>query len=52
MSLTAQYDAFADIYEIWTATAPVTARNLPFYVDSCRETPGLVALAPWAWASQ
>lgn len=43
MSLTAEYDAFADIYEIWTATAPVTARNLPFYVDAYRETPGLVA---------
>ena len=43
MSLTAQYDAFADIYEIWTSTAPVTARNLPFYVDAYQETPGLVA---------
>jgi SAM-dependent methyltransferase len=43
MSLTAEYDAFADIYEIWTATAPVTARNLPFYVDAYRETSGLVA---------
>ena len=43
MSMTAEYDAFADIYEIWSATAPVTARNLPFYVDAYRETPGLVA---------
>lgn len=43
MSLSAEYDAFADVYEIWTATAPVTARNLPFYVAACRETPGLVA---------
>jgi SAM-dependent methyltransferase len=43
MSLTAEYDAFADVYEIWTATAPVTARNLPFYVDAYCATPGLVA---------
>ncbi|GAB4531607.1 MAG: class I SAM-dependent methyltransferase [Anaerolineae bacterium] len=43
MSLTVEYDAFADIYEIWATTAPVTARNLPFYVEVCRETPGLVA---------
>jgi len=43
MNQDAEYDAFADIYDIWTTTAPVTARNLPFYVDACRETPGLVA---------
>lgn len=43
MSPAAEYDTFADIYEIWTSTAPVTARNLPFYVQVCRETPGLVA---------
>jgi len=43
MSLTAEYDAFADIYEVWAATAPVTARNQPFYLEACRETPGLVA---------
>lgn len=40
---TAEYDHFADIYEIWTATALVTDRNLPFYVEVCRETPGPVA---------
>ena len=43
MSLTAEYDAFADVYEMWTASAPVTKRNLPFYLEACRETPGLVA---------
>jgi SAM-dependent methyltransferase len=43
VSLTAEYDAFADIYEIWTASAPVTERNLPFYLGACAETPGLVA---------
>jgi ubiquinone/menaquinone biosynthesis C-methylase UbiE len=37
-----EYDTFASIYEIWTATAPVAAHNLPFYVEICRETPGLV----------
>lgn len=42
MSPTAEYDAFADIYEIWTSTAPDTGRNLPFYVEACRQTPGLV----------
>jgi SAM-dependent methyltransferase len=40
---TTEYDTFADIYEIWTSTAPVTARNLPFYVEVCRQTSGLVA---------
>ncbi len=42
MNPTAEYDTFASIYEIWTATAPAAARNLPFYVEVCRETPGLV----------
>ncbi len=28
-----EYDAFADIYEVWVATAPITKRNLPFYTD-------------------
>ena len=43
MSPVAEYDTFADIYEIWTSTAPVTTRNLPFYRQVCCETPGLVA---------
>jgi SAM-dependent methyltransferase len=38
-----EYDTFADIYEVWTAGAPVTERNLPFYVGLYRETPGLAA---------
>jgi SAM-dependent methyltransferase len=38
-----EYDTFADIYEIWASTAPVTARNLPFYVEACCKTPGVVA---------
>jgi SAM-dependent methyltransferase len=41
MSSTA-YDAFADIYGVWTATAPTAQRNLPFYVEACVETPGPV----------
>jgi SAM-dependent methyltransferase len=43
MSPVTEYDTFADIYDIWTSTAPITARNLPFYVQVCQETPGLVA---------
>ncbi len=38
-----EYDAFADIYAIWTSTAPITSANLPFYVELCQETPGPVA---------
>jgi ubiquinone/menaquinone biosynthesis C-methylase UbiE len=38
-----EYDTFADIYGIWTSSASVTARNLPFYVELCRATPGPVA---------
>jgi SAM-dependent methyltransferase len=41
MQPAAEYDTFADIYEAWTASAPVTERNLPFYVGLYRETPGL-----------
>jgi SAM-dependent methyltransferase len=36
------YDAFADIYEHWTATAPATAANLPYYVERSAETEGPV----------
>jgi ubiquinone/menaquinone biosynthesis C-methylase UbiE len=42
MNQTPEYDTFADIYDIWTTTAPVTARNLPFYVAACCGTAGLV----------
>ena len=42
MTQITEYDTFADIYEIWTSTAPVTERNLPFYVEACRETAGPV----------
>jgi SAM-dependent methyltransferase len=42
MSSTSEYDTFARIYDIWTASAPVTEQNLPFYVDLCRETSGPV----------
>jgi SAM-dependent methyltransferase len=36
------YDAFADIYEVWTESAPAAQENLPFYVDACVNTPGTV----------
>ncbi len=42
MNSTTEYDTFASIYDVWTATAPAAERNLPFYVEACRETPGLV----------
>jgi hypothetical protein len=32
MSPAVEYDAFAYIYDVWAETAPVTRRNLPFYV--------------------
>ena len=35
-----EYDTFADIYDIWTETAPVTKRNLPFYVEEYLRTEG------------
>lgn len=38
-----EYNNFADIYEAWASAAPISSRNLPFYVEACRETPGLVA---------
>ena len=40
MHKTVEYDAFADIYEIWTGTAPVAKRNLPFYVEEYLRTAG------------
>ena len=37
-----EYDAFADIYDIWTETALTTKRNLPFYVEEYLRTAGPV----------
>jgi len=34
-----EYDAFADIYEIWTETAPVAGPNLHFYVEEYLRSP-------------
>jgi len=42
MHKTVEYDAFADIYDIWVETAPVTKRNLPFYVEEYLRTAGPV----------
>ncbi len=41
MHKTVEYDAFADIYDIWVKGAPITERNLPFYVEeyACAEGP-------------
>ena len=43
MTWSTEYDTFADIYQVWTSSAPVTTRNLPFYLEACQEAPGLVA---------
>jgi SAM-dependent methyltransferase len=37
-----EYDAFADIYDIWVQTAPIAERNGPFYVDEYVRSSGLV----------
>jgi SAM-dependent methyltransferase len=42
MSRPDQYDDFADLYAAWTASAPITELNLPFYVDEYVATDGLV----------
>jgi len=42
MNPAVEYDAFADIYDIWAETAPVTRRNLPFYVAEYLRTAGPV----------
>jgi ubiquinone/menaquinone biosynthesis C-methylase UbiE len=34
-----EYDAFADIYDIWVDTAPAAKRNLPFYVEEYLRSP-------------
>ena len=31
---TSEYDRFADIYQVWTDTAPSAQANLAFYVDA------------------
>ena len=38
----AEYDAFADIYDIWTETAPAADRNLLFYVQEYLRSAGPV----------
>jgi ubiquinone/menaquinone biosynthesis C-methylase UbiE len=42
MNSTTEYDTFASIYDVWTATAPAAECNLPFYVEACRKAQGLV----------
>jgi len=37
-----EYDAFADIYDIWVTGAPVTEKNLAFYVEEYLRTEGPV----------
>lgn len=37
--MTVEYDAFADIYEVWTETAPVAGPNLHFYVEEYLHSP-------------
>lgn len=37
-----EYDAFADIYAVWTRTAGSASANLPFYVDAYLEAGGPV----------
>jgi SAM-dependent methyltransferase len=37
-----EYDAFADIYDIWTDTAPAARANRGFYVDAYLAEPGPV----------
>ena len=36
----AQYDSFADIYGIWTETAPTAQSNRRFYVEACLAADG------------
>jgi SAM-dependent methyltransferase len=37
-----EYDRFADIYDVWIQSAPVTERNRPFYVEEYLGTRGIV----------
>jgi SAM-dependent methyltransferase len=36
-----EYDAFADIYDVWVQSAPVAGRNQPFYIEEYVRTDGL-----------
>ena len=38
-----EYERFADIYEVWTTTAPSARANHAFYVDLYRRASGLIA---------
>jgi SAM-dependent methyltransferase len=38
-----EYDAFAEIYDVWVGRATVAERNLPFYVEEYLGTEGPVA---------
>jgi SAM-dependent methyltransferase len=42
MHKSVEYDTFAHIYDIWVEAAPVTKRNLPFYVEEYLRTEGPV----------
>jgi hypothetical protein len=37
-----EYERFADIYSVWTATAPSARANHAFYVDTYRSATGPV----------
>jgi len=37
-----EYDRFADIYSVWTSTAPSALANRSFYVDAYRAADGLI----------
>lgn len=43
MAQPVEYDAFADVYDRWVDTEPVTRRNRPFYVTEYLRTSGVVA---------
>jgi SAM-dependent methyltransferase len=42
VSLADQLDAYADVYDLWVETAPITQRNLPFYVEEMAAADGPV----------
>lgn len=42
MSAPVEYDAFAEIYEVWVESAPAAERNLPFYIEEALRTKGTV----------
>ena len=43
MSAKVPYDDFADIYDTWCDSAPITRENKPFYVELLVEAEGPVA---------